>query len=82
MTQHPTRGDCGALDPAQALACAFDRPEASANEDAANSEIVDDGQEEVFSRTAIENGFVEDPRALGPEDLARVQSSRVQNVGA
>jgi hypothetical protein len=39
------------------------------------SEVVDDGQEEVFSRTAVEQGMVEDPKALGPEDLAKVPKS-------
>jgi hypothetical protein len=31
-------------------------------------ELLEDGQEEVFSRTAVEHGIVKDPRAIGPED--------------
>lgn len=34
-------------------------------------ELLDDGQEEVFSRTAVERGLVKDPKALSQgEDLA------------
>lgn len=43
--------------------------------DARDPEVLDDGQEEVFSRTAVERGVVEDPKALGPEDLARAPRS-------
>jgi len=39
------------------------------------SEVVDDGQEEVFSKTAVARGAVEDPKALGPDDLARAPKS-------
>lgn len=38
-------------------------------------ELLDDGQEEVFSRSAVEAGQVADPKALGPEDLARAPKS-------
>lgn len=38
-------------------------------------ELLDDGQEEVFSRSAVEAGQVTDPKALGPEDLARSPKS-------
>jgi hypothetical protein len=31
-------------------------------------ELLEDGQEEVFSRTAVEHGMAKDPRAIGPED--------------
>jgi hypothetical protein len=31
-------------------------------------ELLEDGQEEVFSRTAVEHGIVKDPRAIGPEN--------------
>ena len=37
----------------------------------AEDDVVDDGQEEVFSRRAIERGLVEDPKALSPEQLAQ-----------
>jgi len=39
--------------------------------DAPTGEVVDDGQEEVFSHTAVERGLVKDPKALDPQDLAR-----------
>jgi hypothetical protein len=32
------------------------------------AELLEDGQEEVFSRTAVEHGFVKDPNAMGPVD--------------
>ncbi|MBU1376241.1 MAG: hypothetical protein KKA30_09745 [Alphaproteobacteria bacterium] len=38
-------------------------------------EVLDDGQEEVFSYTAVASGQVADPKALGPEDLARAPKS-------
>lgn len=38
-------------------------------------ELLDDGQEEVFARSAVERGIVEDPKALSPEDLARAPIS-------
>jgi len=38
-------------------------------------EVLDDGQEEVFSRRAVELGMIEDPKALGPEDVAAVPMS-------
>ena len=41
----------------------------------AGPELLDDGQEEVFAHTAVERGDVEDPKALGPEDLARAPRS-------
>lgn len=41
----------------------------------ADPELLDDGQEEVFSRSAVEAGQVADPKALGPEDLARAPKS-------
>jgi hypothetical protein len=37
-------------------------------------EVIEDGQEEVFSQTAVERGFVKDPPALGdtfPPGLGR-----------
>lgn len=37
----------------------------------AEGDVVDDGQEEVFSRKAIERGLVKDPKALSPEQLAQ-----------
>ena len=37
----------------------------------AEDDVVDDGQEEVFSRTAVARGLVEDPKALSPEQLAQ-----------
>ena len=37
----------------------------------AEDDVLDDGQEEVFSRTAVERGLVEDPKALSPEQLAQ-----------
>ncbi len=39
------------------------------------SELLDDGQEEVFSYSAVERGLVEDPKALGPADLAHAPKS-------
>jgi hypothetical protein len=41
----------------------------------AGQELLDDGQEEVFSYSAVEAGEVADPRALGPEDLQRAPKS-------
>ena len=41
----------------------------------AGGELLDDGQEEVFSRSAVEAGLVADPKALGPEDLDRAPKS-------
>jgi len=38
-------------------------------------ELLDDGQEDVFSRSAAEAGLVADPKALSPEDLARAPKS-------
>jgi len=35
---------------------------------AAGAELLEDGQEEVFSRTAVEHGLVADPLALDPLD--------------
>lgn len=43
----------------------------------AGPELLDDGQEEVFSYTAVANGVVEDPKALSPDDLARTPKSPV-----
>jgi hypothetical protein len=39
----------------------------------ADAEVLDDGQEEVFSPSAVERGLTKDPKALGPEDLAAHQ---------
>lgn len=47
----------------------------SRNGPSARSDVADDGQEEVFSRTAVDHGLVEDPRALAPEDLAKTPKS-------
>jgi hypothetical protein len=41
----------------------------------ARNELLDDGQEEVFSYSAVEAGQVADPRALSPDDLARAPKS-------
>jgi hypothetical protein len=41
----------------------------------AGPELLEDGQEEVFAYSAVERGQVEDPKALGPEDLARAPKS-------
>src|SRR5206468_11173 len=41
----------------------------------ADSEVLDDGQEEVFSHSAVERGLTKDPKALGPEDVARAPMS-------
>lgn len=35
---------------------------------AGGAELLEDGQEEVFSRTAVEHGLVADPLALDPLD--------------
>ena len=80
MTRDTTSGGRSADGPAQAFDSERPAPRASENVD--DSEVLDDGQEEVFSRTAIENGMVEDPKALGPEDLARVPLSRTQSAKA
>lgn len=48
---------------------------APAPSDPADGDVLDDGQEEVFSHSAVERGLVEDPKALGPEDLARAPKS-------
>ena len=48
---------------------------APAPSDPADADVLDDGQEEVFSRHAVERGLVEDPKALSPEDLARTPKS-------
>lgn len=37
-------------------------------------ELLNDGQEEVFSRTAIERGLTKDPLALDPAEIAEVAS--------
>lgn len=50
-------------------------PPSPASAPDADPEILDDGQEEVFSRRAVEAGDVADPKALGPEDLTRVPKS-------
>jgi hypothetical protein len=34
----------------------------------AGGELLEDGQEEVFSKTAVERGLVKDPNAMGPDD--------------
>lgn len=82
MTRETTSGGRCANDPAQAFGSAPERTAPRASENADDSEVLDDGQEEVFSRTAIENGMVEDPKALGPEDLARVPLSRTRSAEA
>jgi len=41
----------------------------------AGRELLDDGQEEVFSYSAVEAGEVADPKALGPEELQRSPKS-------
>jgi len=33
------------------------------------AEVIEDGQEEVFSRTAVEKGLIEDPKAMDPRDV-------------
>jgi hypothetical protein len=71
--EHATRGRT-AVDLAPGDACAAGRPDPCAGDPAGDCEIVDDGQEEVFSRTAIEKGLVKDPKALGPEDLGGPES--------
>ena len=38
--------------------------------DEGDAEVLDDGQEEVFSHRAVERGLTKDPKALGPDDLA------------
>ncbi|WP_296595000.1 hypothetical protein [Phenylobacterium sp.] len=76
MPRETPDGGGYADDQAQAFCRATDRLAPCASENPDDSEVLDDGQEEVFSRTAIENGAVEDPKALGPEDLARVSLSR------
>ena len=45
----------------------------------AGREVLDDGQEEVFSRRAVELGMIEDPTGLGPEDVAAVPMSPVRS---
>lgn len=80
MTREITSSGRCEDDPAKASGSASDRPALCARENADDSEVLDDGQEEVFSRTAIENGMVEDPKALGPEDLARVPLSRTRSA--
>lgn len=42
------------------------KPAASPRPD--KPELLEDGQEEVFSRTAVARGLVKDPKALGDED--------------
>lgn len=32
-------------------------------------DLLQDGQEEVFSHRAVERGLTQDPRALGPDDV-------------
>ena len=39
-------------------------------------DVANDGQEEVFSRTALERGMVEDPKALSPEQIAQNPKTR------
>lgn len=55
-------------------------PEVSADSrttivEGAGPELIDDGQEEVFAHSAVERGLVDDPKALGPADLARAPKS-------
>jgi hypothetical protein len=59
------------------MSCPHDPGSAHPNPPApdADPELLDDGQEEVFSRSAVEAGDVADPKALGPEDLARAPKS-------
>ncbi len=40
-------------------------------------ELLDDGQEEVFAKSAVERGVVQDPQALGPKALAQNPKSDV-----
>lgn len=42
---------------------------------ATDHDVLDDGQEEVFSHSAVEAGLTKDPKALGPEDLAKAPMS-------
>lgn len=42
-------------------------PDATVPEDKLR-ELLEDGQEEVFSRTAVEHGVLKDPNAMGPVD--------------
>lgn len=44
-------------------------------------DLLQDGQEEVFSHTAVERGLAHDPRAIGPacvdgDDLGEQQGAR------
>lgn len=39
-------------------------------EPAGGPELLEDGQEEVFSWTAVDHGLTEDPTALDPESFA------------
>ena len=40
-----------------------------------DKEILNDGQEEVFSRTAVEKGLVKDPKAMDPKDVRSADGS-------
>jgi hypothetical protein len=36
-----------------------------------DKEVLNTGQEEVFSRTAVEKGMVKDPKAMDPKQVRR-----------
>jgi len=68
---HPDSDDAGAGERAPRITS--DRPTTAM--EGTRSELLDDGQEEVFAYSAVERGLVEDPKALGPADLARAPKS-------
>lgn len=45
--------------------------------DPAEPELMDDGQEEVFSHTAVELGLVKDPTALDPATFKPLSPHRL-----
>jgi hypothetical protein len=51
-------------------------PHADALVPEAGPELLEDGQEEVFSYTAVERGDVIDPLALDPTEVARAMGRR------
>jgi hypothetical protein len=54
-------------------------PRADAIVPEAGPELLEDGQEEVFSYTAVERGEVADPLALDPVDVARAMRRRAES---
>ncbi len=53
-----------------------DPPLSDASIDPSEPELMDDGQEEAFSHTAVERGLVKDPTALDPATFKPLSPDR------